>query len=133
MRQTSLPDYVTDPISRDPSSARGFSTPEDPKERQRKNRPQPRVTRMSTATFNVDSNSRNILGYNSNRTYLMIQNNGTADVFISWGGRADASGVNSAKMPAGSVWTFDYICPSNEFTAVSTVGSILSVTEGQNA
>lgn len=137
MRQTSLPRYTADPIDPSPIRARGFTDDADlrkpitPPVPARAVTSRPGASYARTNTIDVGSQVVTAIGKNEKRSYLMLQNNGTTNIYLSWGGTPRTSGNNSAVLPPNAVWTFEAgYCPINELRAVSATGSTLSITEG---
>lgn len=136
--QTSLPSSTSQPRDRNPTRAHGFvgdSKWIDPKQVARKFAEFIKgvVTtpdlNFYTAPVFVSAKVQIVRGANKNRKYLALQNNGTVDIFLSFGASADIN--TSHTLPPDGVWTFEsgYV-PNNEFSAVATTGALLTVTEG---
>ncbi len=88
---------------------------------------------VKNANLSVQSNqisdvTKNILSANKNRVSLLIQNNGSTNVFVNFGNPAT---IHDIKIPAGGYYE-PLIPPNNSVYLVSNTGNsnLCSVSEG---
>lgn len=131
-KQTGLPSDVTKPLG-PASSAYGF-TNQHLKNRTQNPGEQPSgsvLTRMATFTYFVSTTAQTLLGESNQRNYLLIQNNGTGIVYVSFGGTPTVAGENAIQLPGGTGISFDSeIVPNNTVSVVSASSNLISVIEG---
>ncbi len=137
--QTSLPDEYVDP-SGAPSSSNGFTRAYVPTSRGggqgRVARPVADIpnARFNTSTFYASSIVQNIAGENTSRNYLGIINQGTVDVFVSFGSTASLTGQNSLCIPPNMGITFESgVVPNNNVSAVASTSCQVCIIEGSAA
>jgi len=112
-------------IKRERSAGMGSSPPRSVKRDVRV------VTRAKFATnvFKAMSTSnKTVLNANYNRNYLLIQNNGTSDVFVNFGAKAS---INSLKIVAGGNYE-PFVTPIDSLYIISGAGlsNLCTVIEG---
>lgn len=87
--------------------------------------------KMTSYGINADTLAKQLVGYSPLRTYLLIENVGTVDVFISFGVQPQSNGVGALKVPANTGISFDSgICPNNDVWCISTTTCAITVVEG---
>ncbi len=131
--QTGLPSDQQHSIH-EPSSHHGMTTRQDtvlPP-------PKPRVMRTDTLQHKMVSSTRDttttsirLLGANTKRRYLLIQNTGASKVFLGFNVIPGVNGANGTELPAGSQIDFSNgIVPNGTVNAISQAASTLSILEG---
>lgn len=130
-RQTGLPADVTRSIGA-PSSHNGFSRPNRIEDRAGfKNDPRESANRFTSSSFTSDANARVLIGSNPRRNYLLIQNNGTVDIFVGFGTVPTLSGNNAVILPPNAGITFENgIAPNNDVSVVSLTECAVTIVEG---
>lgn len=129
--QTSLPATNADPINRNPSSAKGFTSELEFQPRKKEAaRVVHKRSNFYSSVFTVSTTAQIILGHNPNRSYLALQNRSLSDIYLSFGTPATIG--NSILFPAGAVWTFENgIVPDNSVYALTAAASaLMAINEG---
>lgn len=88
----------------------------------------PPVANPVTQSNTVTGADAQILAANTSRKFLMLQNTGTADVFVTFDG--SAATANGAKIAAGGAMLFDVFVPNGAIRAYSATASALVAVEG---
>ena len=141
--QTSLPDEYTEPAVQQPAYSTGLNPVRSGKQPSGNTYGVPgsqgaRVVfvrqplhRFISSTVTTSANARVILGKNSTRRYVQLQNTGAVNVFVGFGTTPNINGANSILLPPGIALTFeDGICPNNEVSVISATSGRLGVLEG---
>jgi hypothetical protein len=130
-QQTGLPDDVTSAIG-DPSFSYGFSNSEKIGANAGfSNDPLASTNRFSSSSFTSDANARVLIGSNPRRNYLLIQNNGTVDIFVGFGVMPTLNASNALILPPNAGISFENgIAPNNDVAVVSSTECLITVIEG---
>ena len=137
--QTSLPSINSQPISDTPTQARGFHSDNSYRYTGKEKTRQPSAmvyqrgapANFRSSSLTIGSTLVTVRGANPMRCYLMLQNLGTVDIWVSFGGVASLTGQDSVKLAPNAVWTFEAgMVGINELTAVASTSASLHLTEG---
>lgn len=133
-RQTGLPADLTRNIGA-PSSHNGFSRPNRIEDRKGFNDdPLASANRFTSSSFTADSNARVLIGSNQRRNYLLIQNNGTVNIFVGFGTVPSLSGNNALILPPNTGITFENgVAPNNDVSVVASTECQVTIIEGCRA
>lgn len=130
--QTGLPEDLTTPLGL-PSQSKGFSVSSGPRSSVRTNQQvfDMESFKFSSSTFTSDNSARLMLGANTRRKYLLIQNTSVNNIYIGFGTLPNLNGINALILPPNSGITFENkIVPNNDVYVVSALQSSVTVVEG---
>lgn len=89
------------------------------------------LTKMVSSRVFVNTSVLLICAASQNRNYLLIQNNGTSDVFLGFGSFPNVDGSNAMLLSPGTQYDFSSgIVPNNDVYAISTASNSVSINEG---